>query len=106
MAGLGITDVGSFGYSRSGAQEFKEDLKAQGITTTAQKLGEIGGIRDAFQAGWQGKAEENFEKNLQTAITIVQQNLEEIKKALDVQFATIDTAIVTNDNEMIPEDMA
>ena len=42
------------GYSASGAEAFKQKIHQEAIIETKSKLGNIGGITSALEAGWQG----------------------------------------------------
>lgn len=101
--GLGIGEV-TQGFSRSGAEAYKNDLNAKAITETCNKLREINGIRTALEAGWQGQAQLNFMTNLQNAVETTATGIESLKDTLDGQFAAIEEAWANQDNEMVPLD--
>lgn len=98
---IGIGEV-TQGYSATGAEDFKRALQKQAIEETANKLGEINGIKTALEAGWQGDAQLNFVKNLEKAITETQQALREMNATLDGQFATLQEAWAEQDKNMVP----
>jgi len=101
--GLGISEV-TEGYSRSGAEAYKSDLNAKAIVETCRLLRDINSITTAFQAGWQGQAELNFETNLRNSVDITAQGIESLKDALDGEFAAIEEAWANQDNEMVQVD--
>lgn len=103
FGGLGIGDV-TQGYSRTGAESYKNDLNAKVITETCNKLRETNGIKTALEAGWQGQAELNFVTNLDNAVETTAKGIEELKSVLDGQFAAIEEAWANQDNEMVPLD--
>ncbi len=103
MSGLGIGDV-THGYSKSGAEEFKNDLNNKAITETARLLRETSALKQAFQAGWQGQSETVFEKNLDNAVEAAATGLEELKTSMDAEFANIAASIDEFDNTLITEE--
>lgn len=103
MFGLGIGDV-THGYSRTGAENYRNDLNAKAITETCNKLRDTGAIENALSAGWQGQSELNFVTNLHNAVETTAQGIEELKQTLDGQFAAIEEAWANQDNEMVPLD--
>lgn len=106
MEGLGAGGAGGItqGYSKSGAEEFKNELNNKAITETANILRETAALKQAFQAGWQGQSEVAFEKNLDTAVENTAQGLEGLKSAMDTEFANIAASFDDFDNNLITED--
>ena len=100
--GLSIGEV-THGISSMGAEEFRNQLNAKAITETATKIRDIGNILTTFQAGWQGKAEEQFEQKLHTAAEEMAAGLEEIRKALDSEINQIVEDNANFDNNVVGE---
>jgi uncharacterized protein YukE len=92
------------GYSQMGAEAFKQKIHQEAIIETKSKLGNIGGITSALEAGWQGQAELNFVTNLQNGIKKVQTALDQLDVALDAEFAQIGQAWKDQDAEMVKLD--
>lgn len=92
------------GYSASGAEAFKQKIHQEAIIETKSKLGNIGGITSALEAGWQGQAELNFVTNLQNGIKRVQDALDQLDEALAGEFAQIGQAWRNQDADMVPLD--
>lgn len=103
FGGLGIGDL-SQGYSRNGAESYKQELNAKAIIETCNLLRDTNGIETALAAGWQGQAELNFVTNLHNAVETTAQGIEDLKSILDAQFAAIEEVWVNQDNEMVPLD--
>lgn len=101
--GIAISDV-TEGYSRTGAEAYKQELNSKAITETCNKLREIDSITTAFQAGWQGQAELNFETNLRNAVETTAQGIESLKSSLDGEFAAIEESWANQDNQMVEVD--
>lgn len=103
FGGLGIGEI-TQGYSRTGAENYKNELNAKAITETCNLLRDTNNIKNALSAGWQGQAELNFVTNLDNAVETTAQGIEELKNVLDGQFAAIEEAWANQDNEMVPLD--
>lgn len=98
---LGIGEINK-GYSRVGAEDYKQELNTKAITETCALLRDIDGIRNALEKGWQGQAELNFMSNLQKAVTDTCEGIESLKEALDGEFDALEETWANQDNEMVP----
>lgn len=98
---LGIGEI-TQGFSRTGAEAYKDDINAKAITETCRLLRDIEAIRTALEAGWQGQAQLNFMTNLQNAVETTATSIESLKATLDGQFAAIEEAWAKQDSEMVP----
>ncbi len=98
---LGISEV-TFGYSRMGSEEYKQELNTKAITETCALLKDIDGIRNALEKGWQGQAELNFMSNLQKGVNETCEGIQSLKESLDEFFANIEENVANQDNEMVP----
>ena len=98
---LGIGEVNK-GYSRVGAEDYKQALNAKAITETCTLLTDIEGIRSALEKGWQGQAELNFMSNLQKAVKDTCEGIQSLKDALDGEFDALEETWANQDNEMVP----
>lgn len=103
MGGLGIGDI-TQGYSKTGAEEFKNDLNSKAITETAELLRATSELKSVCQAGWQGQSEVNFEKNLDNAVESAATGLENLKTTMDAEFANLAASIDDFDNNLIVEE--
>ena len=95
-------DTVTKGYSASGAQSYLNDLNAKAIDETKTLVRNIDGIRSAVEAGWQGKAEQNFMENLFNGAEAVANSLDEVKAALDAEFGSIEQSIHEQDEGLVP----
>lgn len=98
--GLEISST-DHGFSREGAEAFKQKIHQEAIEKTKTQVGQIGNIRDAIEAGWQGQAQINFMTNLQNSVVKVQDALDQLDEALSAEFDNIKSAWMTQDDEMI-----
>jgi len=99
---MGISiDTVTKGISRTGAEKFKQQIHQEAIEETKEELGKIDGITSALEAGWQGQAELNFVKNLQTNIQKTKTVLDQLDQALSAEFDAIADAMYTADEQMV-----
>lgn len=89
------------GISKSGLENYQAELHKQAITETINLLREIGEIRTALRAGWQGEAEENFEANLETKIKEEEEVIQGLKQTLDAEFAALEATWAEQDGQMV-----
>lgn len=100
MGELGINDV-THGYSKTGAEEFKQILYTEAIVKTAEILRDTNEITNTFRQGWAGTAETNFENQLHQSVETVASGLEEIKKALESELSQIESNMAEFDNNLV-----
>lgn len=79
---LGIGDL-THGVSSSGAWDYVDGLNTGAINNAIKVLQNTSGVKAKLQAGWQGAAEANFEKNLDNAVNTVVDTLEVIKTNIE-----------------------
>lgn len=102
MAQLGIGDL-THGVSVSGVYDYLDDINRIAIRDTQEGLRNTKDVKAALQAGWQGAAEANFEKNLDSAVDTVANALEILKTNLDTLFAELTENMAEQDNLLVPE---
>lgn len=100
--GLGIGDL-TIGISADGSREYLDEINRIAIRETQDALNDLSGVTSALQAGWQGAAEANFEKNVITAIKSVCKALEQLKANLDSQFAELVENMAEQDNKLVSQ---
>ncbi len=100
--GLGIGDL-THGVSVSGSYQYLDDINRIAIRETQDNLRNTKEVKAALQAGWQGAAEANFERNMDTAVTAVCGALETLKTNLDSLFAELVENMADQDNLLVPE---
>ena len=102
MAQLGIGDL-THGVSVGGSYQYLEDINRIAIRETQDNLRNTTEVKGALQAGWQGAAEANFERNLDSAVESVCNALEILKTNLDTLFAELVENMAEQDNLLVPE---
>lgn len=100
---LGIGDV-SIGYSKEGVNAFVTELNSKAITQTAELLSDTTNLLNAFRAGWQGQSEIAFEKNLNNAIKVTADGLNELRTTMEAEFDNIGSAFNDFDNKLLTEE--
>ena len=101
--GLSIGET-TVGYSATGAAAYLRSLNAKAIDETCDQLNKYQDILNAIQAGWQGKAEENFEANLKKLIEATNTSIRGMKEGLDSQFSNLEEVMREQDENMVPLD--
>ena len=97
---LGIGDL-THGVSASGAMDYVEGLNTGAINSAIDVLYATDGVKTALQAGWQGAAEANFEKNLDNAVNTVVSTLELIKKNIESLVSDLVEDMANQDAAMV-----
>lgn len=80
--GLGIGEL-THGVSANGAWDYVDGLNTKAINGAITVLQNTSGVKAALENGWQGAAEANFEKNLDSAVNTVVETLEMIKNNVE-----------------------
>lgn len=83
-------------------KQYVENLNTQVIEETSKLLGDIDGIRSAFEIGWIGQSERNYVANLQKSVEQVQSTLEDLRKTFNHKFVEIEEKINDIDDTIIP----
>ena len=79
---LGIGDL-THGVSASGAADYVNGLNMIAINNAIEALNATGNVKNTLRQGWQGAAETNFEKNLDSSVNFVTDTLELIKNNIE-----------------------
>lgn len=99
---LGISDL-SIGVSVKGAYDYLDGINRQAITHAIEALNNTDSVTQTFQAGWQGKAEANFENNLYKATDVVTQELNLIKKNIESLVSEMIENWAQQDEQLVQE---
>lgn len=99
---LGIGDL-SIGVSVKGAYDYLDGIKKGAIDKAISALEATDGVTNAFQLGWQGKAEANFEKNMYTATQTIKKELELIKTNIESLVAEMIEDWANQDEALVEE---
>lgn len=102
MSNLGIGDI-SIGVSVKGAYDYLDGIKTKAIGKAIEALESTGDVTTTFQAGWQGKAEANFEKNMYNATQTIKQELELIKTNIESLVAEMIEDWAMQDEALVEE---
>lgn len=102
MSSLGIGDL-SIGVSVKGAYDYLDGIKKNAIGSAIDALEDTNDVTQTFQAGWQGKAEANFEKNLYNATKTIIKELELIKTNIESLVSEMIEDWANQDSELVEE---
>lgn len=100
--GLDLDDA-TIGISRTGLENYKQDLKVNIINDTKVLLRNYEDIATEIGKGWNGAAANRFMENFDSSVESACNALDEISKSIDLLFATIQSAMIKQDEEMIEE---
>lgn len=100
--GLGIGDL-SIGVSVKGAYDYLDGIKTKAIGKAIDALNDTNNVTQTFQAGWQGKAEANFEKNMYNATQTITKELELIKTNIESLVAEMIEDWANQDEQLVEE---
>lgn len=103
MNGLSIGDI-DIGIDVNGVENYLRELNIDAIGSAITALRDTNAVKNALQAGWQGQAEINFEKNLDRAVESVVSTLEELKQGLEGLFSELVESYAEQDNLMVAEE--
>ena len=99
---LGISDL-SIGVSVSGAYDYLDGVNTKAINHAIEALNNTDSVTQAFQAGWQGKAEANFENNLYRSVDVVTKELELIKENIETLVSEMIEDWAQQDDALVEE---
>ena len=99
---LGIGDL-SIGVSVSGAYDYLDGINSKAINHAIEALNNTDSVTKEFQAGWQGKAEANFENNLYRATDVVTKELELIKENIESLVSEMIEDWANQDEKLVEE---
>ena len=97
---LGIGDL-THGVSAAGAQTYVDNLNMEAIEGAIKVLQDTKNVKTALEAGWQGQAEANFEKNLDSAVTTIINTLEIIKTNVESLVSELVEDLAEQDGELV-----
>lgn len=96
------------GISVTGAQTFLQEIKVDCIDKAIDALQQTDKITDVFRVNWQGRAEANFEINMNKAVALLATQLEKIKENIETQISDMiedwakqDEAMVAVDDQIV-----
>ena len=99
---LQISDL-SIGVSVKGAYDYLDGIKTKAIGKAIEALESTSDVTQTFQAGWQGKAEANFEKNMYNATQTITKELELIKTNIESLVAEMIEDWANQDEALVEE---
>ncbi len=91
------------GVSLNGAHEYYEMLKTSAIDETAKLLLETKEVKNAIQAGWQGRSSENFQKSFDNITEATAKQIKAMNNMLQSELSMVTQAWVDQDNKMVEE---
>ena len=103
MAGLSIGDI-TLGVSHKGMHQWREDLKAELLSTSKSKIRDAGGVEKEIAAGWQGKSEEKFMKDFEKAREMICDDLDKEYKNLKARLEEVEDSYFDIDKKLMGGD--
>lgn len=97
---LSINEL-THGVSFPGVMEYLDDIHRVAITETKNMLKNTDSVVNALRAGWQGAAETNFEKNLDSAVNAVATALDTLQQGLDSLFTDLTETMALQDEKLV-----
>ena len=91
------------GVSLNGAHEYYEMLKTTATDETAKLLLETKEVKNAIQAGWQGRSSDNFQKSFDNITEATSKQIKAMNSMLQSELSMVTQAWVDQDNKMIEE---
>lgn len=102
MNGLGINDI-EIGVSADGAWEYYNNLNTNAIQKAQQAVLDLNEVKTTFQQNWQGQAEVNFERNMEKAANVVNNEFEKASKMIESLIAELVENWAEQDKNMVEE---
>ena len=84
--------------------DYLDGLNTEAIAGAIAALNSTTPVKTALRGGWQGKAEANFEVNLDNAVAAVVESLEDVKKEIEGVVANLVEDFAMQDQKMIEID--
>lgn len=103
MSSLQIGELTN-GVSVNGAYDYLDGLNTEAIAGAIAALNSTNSVKTALRAGWQGRAEANFEVNLDKSVAAVVDSLEMVKKDIEGVVANLVEDFAIQDQKMIEID--
>lgn len=107
VGNMAISEM-THGISVTGAQAFLQEIKVDCIDKAIEALQQTDKITDVFRVNWQGRAEANFEINMNKAVALLATQLEKIKENIETQISDMiedwakqDEAMVALDDQIV-----
>ena len=100
---LGISDL-SNGVSVKGAQDYLDGIKMVAIANTIKAINNTDYLKSTLQQGWQGRAEANFEANLDLSCRAIVKGLNEMKASIESLITDLVETMLEQDRDMIEVD--
>lgn len=98
-------DIGeaSIGISKQGLEKYRQELQFSVINDTKDALRDYKVIPDAVSTSWNGTAAQKFINNLDASVEKACDALDQISKAIDALFDTVQNSMIKQDEEMIED---
>lgn len=103
MNNLSIGEL-TTGVSTQGAYEYLAGINTEAIMGAMSAVKNTTNVKNALRAGWQGKAENNFEVNLDKAAELIVEQLEVIRKGIEGTITQLVEDYAIQDSNMITLD--
>ena len=91
----------SHGFDKNAVAKYLDELKSYVLTEAVAELHDIGEIRTACEANWEGQARITFLENVQKDADHVGKQFEELYRTLEVEINNLANAMSTFDYNMI-----
>lgn len=103
MNGLGISEIEK-GISAGGAWDYYNNLNTRAIDKAKAAVLDLNQVKNVFHQNWQGQAEVNFEKNMDNAAKVVEQELDKVSKLIESLITELVETWAEQDKEMVQEE--
>lgn len=100
---LGLSEL-THGVSVQGVYNYLENLNVGAFREAKEALRDTGNLFGTFRANWQGKAEENFEKNIASACNIICNGLDSVYRHIYNMLNQLATNMLEQDRQIVQED--
>lgn len=103
MNNLTIGEI-TTGVSVSGAYDYLAGINTDAIMGAIAAVNATGNVKNALRNGWQGKAEANFEANLDKSAELIVSELETIRKGIESTVTQLVEDYAMQDSNMVTVD--
>ena len=113
VQGTQVGGSGSSGFTLSSAtygldtnmlDDYLKEINVNTIDKAIEELEKTEGLKQVFQEGWQGAAESNFERNLDSGVSNIITTLREVEKAISTLIYELADDIIEQDAQMVELD--
>ena len=94
----------TYGLDTNMLDDYLKQINVETIDKAIEELEKTDGLKQVFQEGWQGAAEANFERNLDSGVKNIVATLREVEKAIQSLIYELAEDIIDQDAHMVELD--